>query len=491
MRNLTRRLARVHLLLALVISWLLWWVLLSGSLSFYRAELDRWQHPALAMPQGPLPAAELSAQQGLRYLATQAPTATQWYLQLPTERQPYLTVHWQLPASPQTQGSGGRFRSGPFYQQWLSADGQVALAPPQQVKAGDHRHQLGGLFFQLHYSLLQAAGPYSRSVVAYLALLWLLLSLTGLYSLRGRFGQLWRWRLTGLPSAQRQRLRHQQWALVSLPFVLVFAATGWLTQILSENPAPLQQLYPQGSAEFYQQLFPQPTRPADVAPQAHVLRADATELTTQSEQQLYQQLLLDAVPRLMQQATVSWQGKRVGKLNLNQPLQPQMQLTLQSAAQDRIGNMPDSQYFIPRHQAETAVALSWQQLPVTTTSHTLPAAQLRDDGYGLHQSLFWGQTMRLLLFISGLAASWMLWLGVRSWLQRQRAPYWPLWIRCGFLAVPAAMLLLCLLVPLATRWMPALFGHFNLPQLLGLSWLLAFAGCMSFYLRQLRCQATS
>ncbi len=481
MRHLTRRFARVHLLLALVISWLLWWVLLSGTLSFYRAELDRWQHPVLAAQQGPLPAAELSTQQALNYLAHHAPTATQWYLQLPTDRQPYVTVHWQLPASLQSQ-PGGRFRSGPFYQQWLSADGRTPLAPPLQVKAGDHRHQLGGLFFQLHYSLLQVAGPYSRSVVAYLALLWLLLSLTGLYSLRGRFHQLWRWRLAGLPSAQRQRLRHQQWALLSLPFVLVFAATGWLTQILSENPAPLQQLYPQSSGEFYQQVFPQPTLTA-----ARRVQVDASSGTTPHDPQH----LSNTVPALMHEASASWQGKRVGKLQVQQPLQANMQLILQSSAQDRVGNRPDSQYFVLRPQTDATTALSWQQLPITTTSHTLPAAQLRDDGYGLHQSLFWGQTMRLLLFVSGLAASWMLWLGVRSWLQRQRARYWPLCIRSAFLAVPAAMLLLCLLVPLATRWMPALFGHFNLPQLLGLSWLLAFGGFMRFYLRQLRRQATS
>lgn len=480
MRKLTRRLARVHLLLALWLGWLLLWVLLSGSLSFYRAELDSWQHPVLTAPQGPLPAAELSAQQALRYLAQQAPTATQWYLQLPSERQPYLTLHWQLPAAASPSDNAGRFRSGPFYQQWLAADGSVALAPPQQVKAGDHRHQLGGLFFQLHYSLLQAAGPYSRSLVAYLALLWLLLSLTGLYSLRGRFATLWQWRLTGLAAGRKRQLRHQQLALLTLPFALLFATTGWLTQILSENPAPLQQLYPQGAAEFYQQLFPQPVRLPSDSPQA------AQQLTPAQRQQL----LLAALPGLMQQASWDWQGKRVGKLNLSQPLQADMQLTLHSAAADRTGNKPDSQSFMLRLRAGQAATPLWQQLPVATHASTLPAAQSRDFWYGVHQSLFWSQALRLLLLLCGLASCWMLWLGVRSWLHRQAGFYLPALIGSGFLAVPAAMLLLLLWVPLATRLTPALLATLSLPLWLALAWCLSFGGWLCWYRLRFSAAAT-
>lgn len=474
MRKLTRRLARVHLLLALWLGWLLLWVLLSGSLSFYRAELDRWQHPVLAAQQGPLPAAELSAQQALRYLAQQAPMATQWYVQLASARQPYLTLHWQLPAAAVANDNSGRFRSGPFYQQWLAADGSVALAPPQQVKAGDHRHQLGGLFFQLHYSLLQAAGLYSRSLVAYLALLWLLLSLTGLYSLRGRFASLWQWRLTGLAAGRKKQLRHQQLAVLTLPFAVLFACTGWLTQILSENPAPLQQLYPQGTAEFYQQLFPQPARLPTVQLQA------AQALTAAQRQQL----LIEALPGLMQQARLDWQGKSVGKLNLSQPLQAEMQLTLQSAAADRTGNKPDSQSFMLGAMAGLAVTPDWQQLPVASNASTLPVAQSRDFWYGVHQSLFWPQTMRLLLLCAGLGSSWMLWLGVRSWLQRQTGFYLPALLGSGFLAVPSAMLLLMLWVPLANRLSPTLLASCSLPQWLALAWGLAFGGWLWRYRRQ-------
>lgn len=481
MRKLTRRLARVHLLLALWLGWLLLWVLLSGSLSFYRAELDSWQHPVLTAPEGPLPAAELSAQQALRYLAHQAPTATQWYLQLPSERQPYLTIHWQLPAAASPGDNAGRFRSGPFYQQWLAADGSVALAPPQQVKAGDHRHQLGGLFFQLHYSLLQAAGPYSRSLVAYLALLWLLLSLTGLYSLRGRFATLWQWRLTGLAAGRKRQLRHQQLALLTLPFAVLFAATGWLTQILSENPAPLLQLYPQGTAEFYQQLFPQPERL-----QPEQLQA-ALALTATQRQQLF----IAALPGLMQQASRDWQGKRVGKLNLSQPLQADMQLTLQSAAADRIGNKPDSQSFMLRPMAGQTATPGWQQLPVATRTSTLPAAQSRDFWYGVHQSLFWEPAMRLLLLCAGLGSSWMLWLGVRSWLQRQPGFYLPALLGSGFLAVPGSMLLLVLWVPLATRLTPALLASCSLPQWLALAWGGAFGGWLCWYRLKFNAAATS
>lgn len=89
--------------------------------------------------------------------------------------------------------------------------------------------------------------------------------------------------------------------------------------------------------------------------------------------------------------------------------------------------------------------------------------------------------MRLLLLCAGLGSSWMLWLGVRSWLQRQPGFYLPALLGSGFLAVPSAMLLLLLGVPLATRLTPALLATLSLPLWLALAWCLSFGGWLCWY----------
>lgn len=445
------RLALLHRWLGLLLSWLLLWVVLSGTLSLYRAELDQWQHPAL-WDQPALSSwdASLSTQSALLHLATHAPDARQWYLQLPTERQPYFTLHWQ-PAVAKAVPAVGSSRSV-LYRQWLTADGRTELSSPEPVSAGDHRNELGGLFFHLHYGLLSSFGQSSRTVVAYLALLWLFVSCIGLCSLRPAFQQWWRHRRASLNSLQR----HQLLGVLSLPFVIVFAATGWLMSMLQVQPAAIQSLYPQSVSPFYQELFPLPASPsssmvATVEPamvEAHWAR------------------LLQQLPALMATASHQWQGLSVGKITVQQPLQPEMQLNLQSSATDRVYNMPDLQsYQLQMLQTDPVLAteLVWQQLPhVHSPAQQGWAAQQRNFWYGVHQALFVEQGWRGLLFVLGVFSAAVIWFGVSAWLRRYRAAFWSPWVKLSFMMIPVGMVLLLAVVPLLALNWPALLHALSL-----------------------------
>lgn len=395
-----QRLKLCHLWVGLLSGWLLLLIILSGSLSFYRAELDAIQLFQFAG------APELNADDSTRarsaalaqtFLSQQAATATQWYIELPQVRKPYLTLHWLQPAS---TGAGAN-RQGQLYQQLLDAGTGQPLTAARPIRFGATDHQLGGLFFQLHYNLLHLLGPVSRSLVAYAALLWLLLTMVGLLSLRGRWRTLLQWRLSSMPAAKRRTLRHNQLALLTLPFAVLFASSGWITQMLSENNAPQRQLYPDNITQFYAELFPavQPfagTRPMQSAP-----LADLILLTTTAEQQ--------------------W-GLAVGKISITLPGSAHSTVLLTASAAAQVSNqLPQTLFqFSPSGWQQVA---SKQGDGYADAAHQTLIARIRSVWYGLHQSLYASDWLRFGLFVCGILCCWMIWLGLKSWSLRQSDPW--------------------------------------------------------------------
>ncbi len=438
MNGFYQRLRQLHLILGLAIGLLLWLIVFAGSLSFYRAELDSWQLAAMAKQQPvtkeqlatkvqaatkaqdgnaiwpePLPTAQHSAALALTHLQQKAPDAKHWYIELPQPRSPYLKLHWQQ------QGERPQ-----LYQQFLQPETGEALQDPLLLRFGATEHQLGGWFFQLHYNLLQLAGSSSRTLVAFVALLWLLLSISGLFSLKGH------WRSLFKPgqqlSGQSKKLqRHHQLALFTLPFALLFASTGWLTQMFSENSAPQQVLYPDNPYQFYSELFPMQQPPIKAEGALHALP--------------------DLKP-MLQAAGEAFAGAEVGKISISAPGRSNSTVLLSSSAHSRIGNQASTLLFQLQpgagNKPKNAAPLVWQQTEMagtaspgepqthsstqsaTTPFATMPLAQLRQLAYGLHQSLYANDLLRFLLFVSGLLCCWMIWLGLKAALHRLAAGRW-------------------------------------------------------------------
>lgn len=462
MNGFVQRLKQLHLLVGLLIGWLLLLIVFTGSLSFYRAELDNIQLFKFAgTPELTASATVRSATLAQTFLVQQAPAATQWYIELPQPRKPYLTLHWLQPALSGQRATG---QANPqLYQQLLDANTGAPITKAQPIKFGATDHQLGGLFFQLHYNLLQLFGPMSRSLVAYLALLWLLLSIAGLLSLRGRWRTLWQIKAAPSHPETARTFRHNQLAVLTLPFALLFASSGWLTQMFSDNSAPQRQLYPDNPYQFYAELFPpaQPfagARQADSAPFPNL-----ADLVITAEQQL-------ALP--------------VGKISLTLPGTAQSTVLLSGSAAAQVSNQLPQLLF-------RFDAAGWQQHQEhlsTAAGSVAPSqssiAQIRSVWYGLHQSLYAGSWLRFGLFLSGILCCWMIWLGLRSWLQRQSAAFWrqcmyPVTaVASGALVLGSGLLILLqLLLP---GW---LVGYSLSQQLSALIVAAAFVGSVSCWRR--------
>jgi len=398
-----QRIKQLHLVLGLLVGWLLLLIIFTGSLSFYRAELDNMQLFKLASATQTVTdtARQQSAALAQAFLVQQAPAATQWYIELPQPRKPYLTLHWLQPA---LLGQGAIGRGGSqLYQQLLDAETGAPLTEARPIKFGATDHQLGGLFFQLHYNLLQLFGPVSRSLVAYLALLWLLLSIAGLLSLRGRWRTLWQLKSSPSHPETTRTLRHNQVALLTLPFALLFASSGWLTQMFSENQAPQLQLYPENPYQFYAELFPQTQPFAGARPDDPAPLPDLTALVATTEQQL-------ALP--------------VGKISLTLPGTAQSTALLSGSAAAQVSNQLPNVLFRFDVSGWQQVLLEPDIAELGAAASLSSVAQIRSVWYGLHQSLYAAAWLRFGLFVSGMLCCWMIWLGLRSWLQRQSAVFW-------------------------------------------------------------------
>lgn len=484
MNGFYRRLSQLHLYVGLLLALLLWLIVFAGSLSFYRAELDSLQLQVSVGARWPeqLPTAEHSTALALRHLQQHAATARHWYIELPEPRAPYLKLHWQ-PAAALTDQKDATAVA--LMQQFLHPQTGEPLQAARALRFGATEHQLGGWFFQLHYNLLQLAGNYSRSLVAVAALLWLLLTVSGLFSLKGHWRGLFRpnkpaqqTKLQQSPEQQskrqsthkNQRRRHQQLAVLTLPFALLFASTGWLTQMFSENNAPQQLLYRQNPYQFYAELFPQAQPGAQM--KTPLLRA--ADITA-----------------LLQDAAGAFQGAAVGKISISAPGHSSSTVLLSSSASSRIGNQPQTLLFglagQSHHQQHDRLhnpallqpAAQWQSL-APTMAHasepvSRPLAQLRQQAYGLHQSLYAGKPLRLLLFSAGLLTCWMIWLAVKAALHRLTPGRRQQLLSVLLGALPAAIVLAALLLISQSLLWPGING--SLTQL----FMRNFVGCFLLF----------
>jgi hypothetical protein len=365
-------LQQLHLPLALLIAGLLFMVWASGSLSFFRAELDgisgrdaesyRQSYgqthpvahaavdsaarsdaaastlsptslpvltsctpltptPLTPTPLSPTPLSPATCfapsremrlqqqqlQQALRYLQQHAATARRWYIELPQPRQPFLRVRWQ-----DSNTASAKFTAPAPLQlrtldPWTGLDLSAgkddhAGAVQQDIRPADPTAMaLGSMFFQLHYQAHGWLGPYGGRVIAALSVLYVLLAVGGLlYWRRGRQRQGYHSHRSHGEQSHDYRLQsgwrvwHRRLALLTLPFCLLWLATGVATLMFAFNSAPITLLYSPamsnktvlssqsatqpvtaqpskssttanraatipasgGSADFYQQLFP-------------------------------------------------------------------------------------------------------------------------------------------------------------------------------------------------------------------------------------------
>jgi uncharacterized iron-regulated membrane protein len=356
--SLHRVLGLLLLPLLVILSW-------SGTLSLYRAELDRALTPALQqtqpldVPPAPVATAQHTAPDSkseqarqfalaLQYQQQVAPQAAAVYLEFASARKPYLTVHLRQAGSWQLQ------------QSWLAlADGQPFTAL-QTVQPGPSAQQVGSWFFSLHYQLLGLLGRHGQTLALAVAFAALWLSLAGV----------WLWWQRRRQAAGAALQWHQWLGVLSLPWIGWFFGSALFTQFGNWQP-DLAQHAGLSPAQYFATLYPQPAvtapaaRPADLAASAAAVLAQARWPVGKI------QLDYESQRFLLTQDVASQFGRDIAQLQ-------QQSFNLQGTA------LPQAPY------------------------SSQPVWQLRNWFYALHQAAFAGPVLRVCLFFGGLITVLML-----------------------------------------------------------------------------------
>jgi uncharacterized iron-regulated membrane protein len=357
--------AWLHTWIGLLFGWLLFAIFLTGTLSYFKNEITQWMQPEI-----PVRAVDgaVSIQVAQQYLQQHAAGASRWFINMPDERTPALSVGW-LPEG--KSGQRGNF--------------QRALLDPQtgtEVQARDTR---GGDFFYRFHFQLQMPHPWGRWLAAAAAMVMLITLVSGVIVHKKFFKEFFTFRPR---KGQRSWLDgHNAVGVLALPFHLMITYSSLVIFMSMVMPASILTSY--GSVQaFYSEVFPA----------GKVIKAQGTPAA-----------LVPLAP-LFKIADERWAGDRVGRVFINNPGDITASVTL--SRDDRGSIVPDRGGALTFNGASGELE---SQVPARSLPLLISSAM-----YGLHVGHFAGPTMRWLYFIFGIAGTAMIGTGLVMWLGKRQ-----------------------------------------------------------------------
>lgn len=359
--------AWLHTWAGLIFGWLLFAIFLTGTLAYFKDEISHWMQPEI-------PARSVSSEASLilaqGYLQQHATGASRWLIELPSARQPGLSVRWQQ--SPAKRGERGRFTE--------------KLLDPQTGAELQGRDTMGGDFFYRFHFQLQMPYPWGRWLSTIAAMVMFIGLITGIITHKKIFKDFFTFR----PSkGQRSWLDgHNAVGVLVLPFHLMITYSSLVIFMAMVMPASILASYNGDASQFYAEVFPASNTPQTAGQPAQ----------------------LAPLAPLLEKAREQWAGGRVGRLTVNNPGDANASVVLARDGSDRVV-----------HDFGSAVTFNGVtgQLLGTTPKQALPVA-IAGSFYGLHMGHFAGPVLRWLYFICGLASTVMIGTGLVIWLGKRQ-----------------------------------------------------------------------
>lgn len=194
----------LHTWSSLVMGWLLFAIFLTGTVVFFRSEINYWMTPEL---HGSVPSAD-SARVAYDYLARRAPDAEEWQIELPDGRHRELNVRWRNPGEEIGRRGGHR--------QALDAATGAELNPRESGGAD--------FLYRFHFQLYGIHWLPGRIIVGIASMLMFVGIVTGIIAHKQIFKDFFSFRT-------RKSLRglldgHAITAVFALPFHLMITFSG-------------------------------------------------------------------------------------------------------------------------------------------------------------------------------------------------------------------------------------------------------------------------
>lgn len=365
--GLRQAMAWLHTWSGLVFGWVLFAMFLTGTLAFFRPEINAWMKPELNVR--PVSEAQ-SIAQAVRYLSKVAPDATRWYITPSTPRAPEVQVSYQDPR-------GGRGRGGFETARLDPADGSVVQA----------RASRGGEFFYRFHFELEMGYPWGRWLASIAGMFMLIAIISGVITHKKIFADFFTFR----PAKGGQRAwmdGHNALSVLGLPFHLMITFTGLLLFMSMLMPAGTLARY-DTDRQFFAEVYP------------------AFADTPASGQAAMLAPLMPMVDTVRQR----WAGATVGRIIVNHPGDAVATVSISGSPSDRVsaGRLPPSVTF--NGVTGEVVSASADDNAVRTTAGTL---------IGLHRGLFAQPLLRWLYFLVSMAGTAMVGTGLLLWVAKRR-----------------------------------------------------------------------
>ena len=362
MKNSARQsMAWLHSWVGLLFGWILFAIFLTGSLSYYRHEINIWSQPQLANIQVHQKQAVLT---GLNYLEKHAPKAKSWYLQVANENNPINKIYWQT--------QDGTFNS-------------KTLDPNTAQELNQLENQAGEFLYLFHFQLYGMPILTARLIVSCAAFMMLISLISGIITHKKIFTDFFTLRTF---KGQRSYLDfHNVSSVIALPFFLTITFTGLAILFYLFLPLSIQKTYPKNIFQFFDEI--RTTQTVDFK-------------STQSDKMLTADQLLKHVKNNMGDVPLNI-------ITVKEPNTSNAVATF-NALEDKT---------ITQNVAQTTLNAVTGEI-LSSNKNKSAIATLSAGVYGIHMMTFAQPLLRISLFISGLLGCAMIGSGLLLWsLKRQ------------------------------------------------------------------------
>ena len=357
--------AWLHTWAGLVFGWLLFAIFLTGTLSYFKAEITHWMQVE-APPK--VADARVSLVEAQRYLNAHAAGASRWFIGLPDERDTTLTVMWQDP---------GKVGRGSFVSKVLD---------PQTGQELNVRDTRGGEFFYRFHFELEMGYPWGRWLATLAAFVMFVTLITGIITHKKIFKEFFTFRPR---KGQRSWLDgHNAIGVLVLPFHLMITYSSLVIFMSMVMPASIMTAYSNDSRAFFSDLFP---------------TFNATPASGQPGQlgslaSMYDTLRQQNPEGRLERVDVQNQGDAAARV------------VFVPHGGDRIAHLAGPSTTFDGVTGEVLAQNGRTSTPLLVGS----------GFYGLHMGHFAGPVLRWLYFLCGLGGTAMIGTGLVMWLSKRQ-----------------------------------------------------------------------
>jgi len=376
-QGLRQAMAWLHTWSGLLVCWFLFLVFCGGTASYYRDEISVWMKPELHASLNSKVSEVDAAQRAYTFLQREAPNAERWFISLPDERNPTISLFWLRKPTAEDKGKNNRAR---LETRTLDPATGEPIAGARETRGGD-------FLYRLHFDLHYMPAIWARWIIGFCTMFMLVAIISGVITHRRIFADFFTFRAR---KGQRSWLdAHNAVAVLALPFHLMITYTGLVTLMLLYMPWGIQSVYKGDERAFNTEL-------AARAPRNLKASKDSAPLAP--------------IAPMMAQANARWNDSGIQRITVEQPNNASATVALTRRDERSMRTTPPSMVFTGP-TGELKATLGEEMAGASATRFTM---------VGLHVAHFAPTLLRVLFFLSGIAGTLMVATGAVMWAVKTR-----------------------------------------------------------------------